>query len=125
MLFNTTQFFLFLLVTLGLFYTAPRSWRKPLLLVASYWFYMSWNWRFAPLLLTLTAIDYTAARCVEATGAPRRRKLLLIVSLSANLAFLGFFKYFNFLAGNAATLLGRPESDFALHIVLPLGISFH
>jgi alginate O-acetyltransferase complex protein AlgI len=125
MLFNTPQFFLFLLVTLGLFYAAPRSWRKPLLLAASYWFYMCWNWRFAPLLLTLTAIDYTAARCIEAAAGAPRRKLLLIVSSTANLGFLGFFKYYNFLAGNAAALLGRPESAFALSIVLPLGISFH
>ncbi|MCX6632438.1 MAG: MBOAT family protein [Candidatus Solibacter sp.] len=125
MLFNTPQFFLFLLVTLGLFHTAPRQWRKPLLLAASYWFYMSWNWRFAPLLLTLTAIDYTAARWIEATADARRRKLLLIVSIAANLGFLGFFKYYNFLAGNAAAMLGRPESAFALKIVLPLGISFH
>jgi alginate O-acetyltransferase complex protein AlgI len=125
MLFNTPQFFLFLLVILGMFHTAPRSWRKPLLLVASYWFYMSWNWRFAPLLLTLTAIDYTAARWLEAAADTRRRKLLLIVSITANLGFLGFFKYYNFLAGNAAALLSRPESVFALRIVLPLGISFH
>jgi D-alanyl-lipoteichoic acid acyltransferase DltB (MBOAT superfamily) len=125
MLFNTPQFFLFLLVTLSLFYVAPRSWRKPLLLAASYWFYMSWNWRFAPLLLTLTAIDYTAARWIEATADARRRKLLLTVSIAANLGFLGFFKYYNFLAGNAAALLGRPENAFAFGIVLPLGISFH
>src|SRR6185369_16234255 len=51
----------------------------------------------------------------ERATTPRARKLLLIVSLSANLGFLGFFKYFNFLTGNS----------FALHIVLPLGISFH
>jgi D-alanyl-lipoteichoic acid acyltransferase DltB (MBOAT superfamily) len=125
MLFNTPQFFLFLLVTLGLFYGAPRSWRKPLLLVASYWFYMSWNWRFAPLLLSLTAIDYTAARWIEGTADARRRKLLLMVSIAANLGFLGIFKYYNFLAGNAAALLGRPEGAFAVGIVLPLGISFH
>lgn len=125
MLFNTPQFFLFLLVTLALFYLAPRNWRKPLLLVASYWFYMSWNWRFAPLMLSLTAIDYAAARWIEATTDSRRRKLLLIGSLAANLGFLGFFKYYNFLAGNAAALLDRPENAFALHIVLPLGISFH
>src|SRR5436190_24056849 len=99
MLFNTPQFFLFLLVTLALFYLAPRWCRKTLLLAASYFFYMSWNWRFAPLLLTLTAIDYTAARCIEATPSAPRRRFLLIVSLAANLGFLAFFKYFNFLAG--------------------------
>src|SRR4051812_42945835 len=107
MLFNTPQFFLFLLVVLTLFYVAPRGFRKPLLLTASYWFYASWNWRFVPLLLTLTVIDYTAARWIEATNSAPRRRALLIVSLAANLGFLAFFKYFNFLAGNVALLTGR------------------
>jgi D-alanyl-lipoteichoic acid acyltransferase DltB (MBOAT superfamily) len=47
------------------------------------------------------------------------------VSLSANLGLLGFFKYYNFFAANIAHLLGKPESSFALSIILPLGISFH
>ena len=51
MLFNTPQFFLFLLVTIGLFYVSPKPLRRWILLAASYFFYMSWNWRFAPLLL--------------------------------------------------------------------------
>jgi alginate O-acetyltransferase complex protein AlgI len=125
MLFNTPQFFLFLIVVLALFYAAPRGWRKLILLAASYWFYMSWNVRFVPVLLTLTAIDYFAARLIQRTTHAGRRKLLLVVSLAANLGFLGFFKYYNFLAASAALLLARPETAFALQVVLPLGISFH
>jgi D-alanyl-lipoteichoic acid acyltransferase DltB (MBOAT superfamily) len=118
MLFNTPQFFLFLLVTLGLFYGSPKPWRKWILLIASYFFYMSWNWRFAPLLLSLTAIDYVAAIWMERVESPRRRKLFLVLSLAANLGFLGFFKYYNFVASMIS-------SSLTLSIVLPLGISFH
>jgi D-alanyl-lipoteichoic acid acyltransferase DltB (MBOAT superfamily) len=125
MLFNTPAFFLFLFVVLGAFYLLPRWGRKPLLLVASYFFYMSWNPKFVALLLTLTAIDYTAALLIAHTQEPRRRKAMLLVSLAANLGFLGFFKYFNFLGDNLAALLGKPAHAFALDIVLPLGISFH
>jgi alginate O-acetyltransferase complex protein AlgI len=125
MLFNTPQFFGFLLLVLAAFYLGPRALRRPMLLAASYWFYMSWNWRFAPLLLALTLVDYTAARWIERTEDARRRRLLLAVGIGANLAFLGFFKYYNFAAGNAATLLGRTPDAFLLRIVLPLGISFH
>src|SRR5258705_7788154 len=102
MLFNTLQFFLFLFVTLALFYVSPKPFRKWVLLFASYFFYMSWNWRFAPLLLALTAIDYLAAIWMEGVEHPRRRKLFLVLSLAANLGFLGFFKYYNFLAGMLA-----------------------
>ena len=125
MLFNTPQFFAFLAVVLIAFYASPRSWRRIILLAASYFFYMSWIPKFILLLLALTVIDYTAARWIARTDSPRARKVALIVSLSANLGLLGFFKYYNFFASNIAHLLGRPENSFALGIILPLGISFH
>ena len=125
MLFNTPQFFVFLAVVLIAFYSSPRSWRRIILLAASYFFYMSWIPKFILLLLALTVIDYTAARWIARTESPRSRKTALIVSLSANLGLLGFFKYYNFFAANIAHLLGRPESSFALSIILPLGVSFH
>jgi len=124
MLFNTPQFFAFLLVVLVLFYASPRGARKWILLAASYFFYMSWNPKFIALLLTLTAIDYTAALAIERNSGARR-KLFLIAGLTGNLGFLGFFKYYNFLGDNLALLLGRPPHSFALAIILPLGISFH
>src|SRR5260370_36635851 len=124
MLFNTTQFFLFLAVTLAAFYACPRGARKYILLGASYFFYASWNPKFISLLLTLTAIDYSAGLALESVR-PQRRKAVLILSLAANLGFLGFFKYYNFLAANLALATGRDPHSFFLTIVLPLGISFH
>ncbi len=124
MLFNTVSFFLFLGAVLILFYAAPRAARKYILLAASYYFYASWNAKFLALLLTLTAIDYSAGIALE-TVRPSRKKIVLILSLSANLGFLGFFKYYNFLATNLAAVLSMPPRSFWLEIVLPLGISFH
>jgi D-alanyl-lipoteichoic acid acyltransferase DltB (MBOAT superfamily) len=115
MLFNTVQFFLFLASVLIIFYAAPARWRKLILLVASYFFYMSWVPKYAVVLLALTAIDYVCAIWIARAPSSRARERLLVFSLSANLGILGFFKYFNFLTANA----------FALNIVLPLGISFH
>ncbi len=125
MLFNTTNFFLFLIVVLILFYASPRPLRKYILLAASYFFYGSWNVKFIALLLTLTVIDYTAGIWLEKTPPGARRKAILILSLTANLGFLGFFKYYNFLGSNLALLMGRPANAFFLNVVLPLGISFH
>ena len=125
MLFQTPQFFFFLGVVLILFYSTPQKWRKFILLAASYYFYMSWIPVFILLLLALTAIDYCAARWIAHTASPRLRKTALVVSLSANLGLLGFFKYYNFFAENIAQLLHRPSNAFALSIILPLGISFH
>lgn len=125
MLFNTANFFLFLAVVLVLFYSSPRPLRKYILLAASYFFYGSWNYRFIPLLLTLTVIDYTAGILLEKVEPGPHRKTVLIASLCANLGFLGFFKFYNFMGSNAAWILDRPEHAFFLNIVLPLGISFH
>ncbi len=125
MLFNTTQFFVFLAVVLVLFYTVPRALRRYVLLAASYYFYGSWNAKFIVLLLTLTVIDYCAGLWLERVPPGPRRKAVLIFSLAANLGFLGFFKYYNFLAANLALATGRDPHSFFLAIVLPLGISFH
>ncbi len=124
MLFNTTQFFAFFAIVLVVFYTAPRFLRRVILLVASYVFYLSWNYKFVVLLLGLTVVDYGAAVAIESASTLRKKPFLLI-SLAANLGMLGFFKYYNFFAGNLAQLLRVPPHSWALSIVLPLGISFH
>ncbi len=117
MLFSTPEYFLFFVVTLALFYLSPAVLRRPLLLVASYVFYATWNWRFIPLLLTLTAIDYVAAIWIEdRTG--RARRFALIASVAANLGFLFFFKYLPFVSRTVGFTV-------PFDIVLPLGISFH
>src|SRR5206468_11047397 len=84
MLFNTLPFFVFLAVVVGLFYMLPRAWRKYLLLAASYFFYASWNPKFIALLLALTVIDYSAGLWLERVREDRR-KLVLVLSLAANL----------------------------------------
>src|SRR5262249_8113786 len=91
-------------------------------------FYGYWDWRFLALLMVSTVVDFTIARCLDAQQDPRRRKALLLVSLSTNLGILGFFKYFGFFAESLADLLhalGFQAHLPTLHIVLPVGISFY
>ena len=84
MLFNTTQFFLFLAVVLALFYAAPRPLRKYILLAASYYFYASWNAKFIALLLTLTAIDYAAGLWLTRVPPGPRRRAVMSFRLVSN-----------------------------------------
>ena len=125
MLFHTTRFFVFLTAVLLLFYCSPRPWRRWILLAASYYFYTCWNAKFLLLLMVLTVIDFVAGKWIARAQGPAKRKALLIASLGANLGFLGFFKYYNFLAGNLAMIFGMPMRTFSLEIILPMGISFH
>jgi alginate O-acetyltransferase complex protein AlgI len=117
-LFNTLEFFRFLCIVLTGFYVLPQKTRKLWLLAASYYFYGSWNLKFLALLAGVTLLDYLAGLWIARTEGPRR-KLFLILSLTANLSVLAFFKYFHFLT---ETLIGR---RFGIEIVLPIGISFH
>jgi len=127
MLFNSWPF-LFFFVTVFLLYNCLRlRAQNVLLLVASYFFYGWWDWRFLSLLMISTAVDYTVARMMTGTEG-RRRKLLLAVSVCTNVGLLGFFKYCNFFLESASALLtalGFAPHTHALRIILPVGISFY
>ena len=125
MLFNTTQFFVFFVVVVSLFYALPRRARRYLLLTASYYFYGSWNVFFLPLLWGITIVDYFSAIWMTRMGSPGRRRAFLFLSLAVNLSFLGFFKYYNFMAESLGAVIGMQPGSFTLSIILPIGISFH
>lgn len=128
MLFNSWIFALFLPVVLACYYCLRLSAQNVLLLVASYFFYGWWDYRFCSLLAISTVVDFFCARGMEKTSDPRRRKQLLAISCLCNLGILGFFKYFNFFIDSARVLLesvGLNANLPFLSIVLPVGISFY
>jgi D-alanyl-lipoteichoic acid acyltransferase DltB (MBOAT superfamily) len=99
-----------------------------MLLVASYLFYASWDWRFLTLILITTCTDYLCGRLIFKTSDQKRRKVYLFTSCFINLGILGFFKYFNFFADSLQNLGSFIHLDFkktTLDIVLPVGISFY
>ena len=128
MLFNSVEFVFFLPIVLLMVGILPVRWRNPFLLVASYYFYGSWDWRFLALLVATTCVDYWVARAIAASEDERRRRFILRFSIFANLGVLGFFKYFNFFVDSAHAALssvGLEVSRPMLDIVLPVGISFY
>ena len=129
MLFIELRFLFFFLAVFGVYWNLPwHRARKAWLLLASYGFYAAWDWRFLGLILTSTVIDWFAGKGVAASQDPGRRRAWLLLSLSANLGILGFFKYYNFFVDSAASLLaaiGLPAGEWTLSIILPVGISFY
>jgi alginate O-acetyltransferase complex protein AlgI len=127
LLFNTWPFFVFLAITLTLYYVLEKRWQNYLLLITGYVFYGFWDWRFCGLLLLTTIFDYGCGRLME-TVSERHRKPLLLFSVVANLGILGFFKYFNFFVDSAASMLawfGFQANMPVLQVILPVGISFY
>jgi D-alanyl-lipoteichoic acid acyltransferase DltB (MBOAT superfamily) len=128
MVFNSLHFLWFFLIVYALYRVLPHRGQNWLLLVASYYFYAAWDWRFLGLLLASTVVDYTAALAIGRSESPRRRRLLLTLSLGFNLTMLGFFKYFNFFGDNLHVIFGALgwEVDFVtVRVLLPIGISFY
>ena len=150
MLFHSLAFAIFFPLVLALYMLLLRRRllaQNVLLLLASYIFYGWWDWRFLSLIWLSTIIDYccglaldrrqAAAETASAAATqtepayqyqPRTRKLILTVSLVANLGLLGFFKYCDFFIASFAELLqsvGFHSEPRLLNIILPVGISFY
>lgn len=129
MLFNSYRFLLFFPAVFLLYWGLPFRFRKYMLLIASYYFYMCWKPEFIVLILLSTAIDYFCGLNIEKNRtSPKRMKLCLAASLCMNLGLLFFFKYLNFF-GETLTALCRavsiPFTAPALNLILPVGISFY
>jgi len=100
---------------------------KWFLLVVSYLFYMSWSIPYASLILLTSTVDFLVGVGLGRIEDQRKRKLLLVVSIVANLGVLGYFKYTNFLLDNiwlGVTSFGLSASHWHYDILLPVGISF-
>ncbi len=122
--FHSFEFFVFLLLVLGLHHVLPRPQRRWLLLAASYWFYGAWDWRFLGLILLSTTLDWWLALRIEDERTPSRRRRWIVLSVVANLGILGVFKYTDFFLAGFCALTGADPNAWLLHIVLPPGISF-
>ncbi len=128
MIFNSVVFGVFLAVIFTVYWTVPVRFRNPILLVGSYVFYGWWDWRFLSLLVISTVADYTIGRRMARTEDKGPRTRLLILSSIVNLGILGIFKYSNFFIDSLSSLtssIGLGELNPALHVVLPVGISFY
>src|SRR5213080_1291945 len=129
MLFDSTVYLVFLVLVTVLYWRLRFRAQNCFLLLASYFFYGWWDWRFLLLMGTSTVVDFFVARGLDGFSQLRQRRALLILSLAVNFSFLGFFKYCNFFVDSfaqLAALLGLKGIPASLwQIVLPPAISFY
>ena len=123
-LFNSLAYAVFLPAVFILYWVLPHKFRWPLLLVASYYFYMSWNAAYVVLIATTTLISYGCAHLLEKTDSPKRKKLYVAVALVISLGILFIFKYYNFAAGLLEEIHEAVRVP-RLDVLLPVGISFY
>ena len=94
MLFNSLSYAIFLPLVFVIYWLLPNKYRWILLLIASYYFYMSWNAKYVFLIFITTFTSYLCAILIE--KKPEHKKLILTITLLVCLGILFVFKYFNF-----------------------------
>ena len=147
MLFNSFSYLLFLPAVIALYWSMPDRLRKPFLLSASYFFYMSWRPAYGLLILGLTVVNYFVGKAIFAnlhdknnlasdtsskiasseadssktasskTATNKKAKTILIAGLIFNLGALCYFKYTNFLFEAVFSALGLGVD--LLHTTVP------
>ena len=131
MFFNSLAFAIFLPIVFFLYwfvFNKNKSTQNALLIVASYYFYSCWDWRFLFLLVFSTFLDYYTGIQIEKGKSESSRKFWFWLSIIVNLGFLGVFKYYNFFASSFSELVssaGFKASPILLNVILPVGISFY
>ncbi|CAD0009774.1 MBOAT family O-acyltransferase [Flavobacterium chungangense] len=131
MFFNSLAFAIFLPIVFFLYwfvFNKSKNTQNALLIVASYYFYSCWDWRFLFLLVFSTFLDYYTGIQIEKGKSDKSRKFWFWLSIIVNLGFLGVFKYYNFFAASFSELLntvGIKASPILLDVILPVGISFY
>ncbi len=137
MVFSSVSFlFLFLPVTLAIFFFLPKKLKFLFLSLSSLLFYFWGENYLVWILITSTTIDYFCGILIDyfkrRSDKNKRvgEKIVLGVSILSNLSFLAYFKYFNFFIDSYNSLIeslglsGQLSLQIA-KIALPLGISFY
>ena len=123
MTFNSWEFLLFYPIVLLLYFALPKKMKWPMLLIASYFFYMCYSPELVVLILATTLVSWISAKIIEASERPLVRLLALVLTLITSLGVLFFYKYFDFLSASIFGVFNR--DPFLLNLALPVGISFY
>jgi alginate O-acetyltransferase complex protein AlgI len=124
MVFSSVLFlFIYLPVTLAVYYAVPHAWRNPVLFVFSLIFYGWGEPVYILLMLFSITLNHFAALALEKRRGTAAGKRLLAATVAVNLALLFFFKYGDFVLANLSALFGANIPLLGLE--LPIGISFY
>ncbi len=128
MLFNSLEFILFFPIVVAAYFALKPKYRWILLLLASYYFYMCWNYKYIVLIMLSTFVDYFSGIFIHKSSNKRVRTGFLLASLGVNLGLLFFFKYFNFFGDSLNYIFDQFNIFYdipAYDYLLPVGISFY
>lgn len=143
MLFNSAEFLIFLPVVFAIYWLLKDRLKlqNAFVVIASYFFYGWWDWRFLILIAFTSLCSYLSGRWMwkkekleaningntnnPSTGL-RRARCIAAANIVINLLILGVFKYYNFFVESFVALFPALNTErLLLNIILPVGISFY
>jgi len=128
MLFNSIEFLIFFPAVIAGYFALPHRFRWILLLLASYYFYMCWNYNYVVLIATATGINYLSGYFIAKSNSKLWKKVFLSLGVVTSLAILFFYKYFNFFGNSINEVFSAMNVMAAIphyNVLLPVGISFY
>lgn len=127
MLFSSTVFlFLFLPITLGIYFLLQDKLRNFFLLIVSLFFYAWGEHELVLLMMTSISMNYIVGILISNSnekGNHSLSKIYLAIGTSLNLSVLIYYKYFHFIISNLSSIGFESNVDTS-GIILPIGISF-
>ena len=128
MTFTSGTFLLFFAAVVCAFYLLPRLGSWPVLLAASYAFYLSVSLKYTLVLVLVTAVTYAGGFLIARAGPGRARVFWLVASVCFGAAALVVFKYAGFVGSSIDSALAILHVDLHLSrwsLLLPIGLSFY
>ena len=124
MLFSSMTFlFVFMPLVMAIYFLSKKEIRNYVLLVASIIFYAWGEPRYLAIMILTILLNYVGALLLDKNFSPRVRLSIVSVTILANLSFLFYFKYFNFVIDNLNAVL-KTDVQF-VDVIMPIGISFY
>ena len=122
---------LILILLYFLYWLKPLS--KPrvqnlLLLAASYGCYAFLNWKFLVLLVSVALVNFLMGNGLAGASTRSKQKMFLVINIIINLAILGIFRYYNYIAQSITrigTVTGKHFALTSLEILVPIGLSIY
>lgn len=128
MLFNSLAYAIFLPIVFILYWLIPKKFKWVLLLISSYYFYMSWNPKYVVLILGTTIVSYSAALLLEKCNSKKWKKAILLITIIICIGVLFAFKYLEFAVNSIFSVLqffSIQLNPYVSELLLPVGISFY
>lgn len=125
MVFSSLVFiFVFLPITLFIYYLSPRKLKNLVLLISSLIFYAWGEPIYIFLMIFTTVFSYVSAILINKYKSKKTSSLaIFILSVAVNLSVLCFFKYYGFFIDNINNLFSMNIK--VKKLPLPVGISFY